>query len=110
MVQQQTKKGKQSQGLNENYAREIMELHTMGVDGGYTQSDVTQAARVLTGWTIYPFTDYGAAAGMKKLLEKFPEEKLAERGFVHEGDFLFTINRHDDDEKIVLYRLSARAL
>ena len=102
LVQQQTKKGKQSQGLNENYAREIMELHTMGVDGGYTQSDVTQAARVLTGWTIYPFTDYGAAAGMKKLLEKFPEEKLAERGFVHEGDFLFTINRHDDDEKIVL--------
>lgn len=36
--------------LNENYAREIMELHTMGVDGGYTQSDVTSLARVLTGW------------------------------------------------------------
>ena len=102
LIQQQTQQGKRSQGLNENYAREVMELHTMGVDGGYTQSDVTQAARVLTGWTIYPFTDYGAAAGMKKLLEKFPEEKLAEKGFVHEGDFLFTINRHDDDEKIVL--------
>ena len=39
-------------GLNENYARELMELHTLGVDGGYTQHDVTEAARVLTGWTI----------------------------------------------------------
>src|SRR5207248_9813205 len=38
--------------LNENYAREIMELHTLGVDGGYTQKDVTELARVFTGWTI----------------------------------------------------------
>jgi uncharacterized protein (DUF1800 family) len=45
---------RKNQGLNENYARELMELHTMGVDGGYTQSDVTQAARVLTGWSVYP--------------------------------------------------------
>jgi uncharacterized protein (DUF1800 family) len=42
----------QQGGLNENYAREIMELHTLGVDGGYTQKDVTELARVLTGWTI----------------------------------------------------------
>ena len=41
-------------GLNENYAREIMELHTLGVDGGYTQKDVTELARVLTGWSIAP--------------------------------------------------------
>ncbi len=39
-------------GLNENYARELMELHTLGVDGGYTQQDVTEAARILTGWSI----------------------------------------------------------
>ena len=39
-------------GLNENYAREIMELHTLGVDGGYTQKDVTEVARCFTGWTI----------------------------------------------------------
>lgn len=39
-------------GLNENYARELMELHTLGVDGGYTQRDVTELARMLTGWTI----------------------------------------------------------
>lgn len=41
-----------SQGLNENYARELMELHTLGVDGGYTQTDVTELARMLTGWTL----------------------------------------------------------
>jgi len=40
------------QGLNENYARELMELHTLGVNGGYSQADVTQVARVLTGWGI----------------------------------------------------------
>jgi len=40
-----------AQGLNENYARELMELHTLGVDGGYTQRDVTELARMLTGWT-----------------------------------------------------------
>ncbi len=39
-------------GLNENYARELMELHTLGVDGGYTQQDVIQVARALTGWTV----------------------------------------------------------
>jgi uncharacterized protein (DUF1800 family) len=41
-------------GLNENYARELMELHTLGVDGGYTQKDVTELARMLTGWTLNP--------------------------------------------------------
>lgn len=39
-------------GLNENYARELLELHTLGVDGGYTQADVTEVARAFTGWTI----------------------------------------------------------
>jgi uncharacterized protein (DUF1800 family) len=52
--------GKNGQsGLNENYGREIMELHTLGVDGGYTQSDVTELARVLTGWTIAQPDDGG---------------------------------------------------
>ena len=41
-------------GLNENYARELMELHTLGVDGGYSQTDVTELARMLTGWTFDP--------------------------------------------------------
>jgi uncharacterized protein (DUF1800 family) len=43
---------KTKQGLNENYGRELMELHTLGVDGGYTQQDVTEVARCFTGWTI----------------------------------------------------------
>lgn len=63
---------RRSMGLNENYAREVMELHTLGVDGGYTQVDVTQAARVLTGWTV------------------------------RQGDFVFNANRHDKGEKKVL--------
>jgi len=43
---------RQRKGLNENYGRELMELHTVGVDGGYTQKDVTEVARAFTGWTI----------------------------------------------------------
>lgn len=88
---------RKNRGLNENYAREVMELHTMGVDGGYTQQDVTQAARVLTGWTVYPMNDAG-----KGFINRFSEDQLARRGFVHEGDFLFNANRHDKGEKIVL--------
>ena len=44
--------GRKRAGLNENYARELMELHTLGVDGGYTQHDVTEVARCFTGWSI----------------------------------------------------------
>lgn len=47
-----TGKRPRRQGLNENYGRELMELHTLGVDGGYTQNDVTEVARCFTGWTI----------------------------------------------------------
>jgi uncharacterized protein (DUF1800 family) len=48
-------------GLNENYARELMELHTLGVDGGYTQKDVTELARILTGWTFAPRFSSGSS-------------------------------------------------
>lgn len=92
-------KARKARGLNENYAREVMELHTLGVDGGYTQQDVTQAARVLTGWTVYPMQKEG-----KNLVNQIGEEKMARRGFVHEGDFLFNANRHDNGEKVVLGR------
>src|SRR5215212_5056103 len=44
---------RQRRGINENYARELMELHTLGVDGGYTQKDVQEVARCFTGWTIF---------------------------------------------------------
>jgi uncharacterized protein (DUF1800 family) len=63
-------------GLNENYARELMELHTLGVDGGYTQKDVTEVARAFTGWTI-----------------RNPRVR---------GDFIFESRIHDDKEKVVL--------
>lgn len=69
-------KNPQQSGLNENYGRELMELHTLGVDGGYTQADVTEAARVFTGWTINQVDDGGEFAfdprrhepGNKKIL------------------------------------------
>ncbi|WEK19000.1 MAG: DUF1800 domain-containing protein [Candidatus Pedobacter colombiensis] len=100
-LKKQQEKKKQG-GLNENYAREVMELHTLGVDGGYTQNDVTQAARVLTGWTIAPMGDNGYGSVAKNLFDKVDENTLERRGFVHDGDFLFTPTRHDNGEKIVL--------
>ena len=45
-------RGRAQRGLNENYARELLELHTLGVDGGYTQQDVQELAKILTGWTV----------------------------------------------------------
>jgi len=50
----QVKAALKDRGLNENYGRELMELHTLGVNGGYTQADVTQVAKVFTGWTTSP--------------------------------------------------------
>ena len=91
---------KRQQGLNENYAREVMELHTLGVDGGYTQQDVTQAAKVLTGWTVYPMGLYGKAG--QNALDRLGEDRMTKLGFVHHGDFLFNANRHDNDQKTVL--------
>jgi uncharacterized protein (DUF1800 family) len=67
---------RQGRGLNENYARELMELHTLGVDGGYTQKDVQEVARVFTGWTI----------------------DQPRQG----GNFIFREQMHDQNEKLVL--------
>jgi uncharacterized protein (DUF1800 family) len=50
----QAKAAAKDRGLNENYGRELMELHTLGVNGGYTQKDVTEVAKVFTGWTVLP--------------------------------------------------------
>lgn len=63
---------------NENYARELLELHTLGVDGGYTQRDVMEVARCLTGWTVRP------------------------KGGFHKGRVEFRAAQHDDGEKLVL--------
>jgi uncharacterized protein (DUF1800 family) len=77
-------KPKAHEGLNENYARELMELHTLGVNGGYTQADVTQVARILTGWTVekpqrggeFKFDENRHEPGTKKVLGK----KFSEHG------------------------------
>ncbi len=69
-------KAKQARGLNENYARELMELHTLGVDGGYTQHDIIEVARCFTGWTI----------------------NQPNRG----GEFVYNDRVHDKGEKTVL--------
>ena len=67
---QRATKGKQVRGLNENYARELMELHTLGVDGGYTQKDVTEVARCFTGWTIRAPRDGGGFFFNEKVHDK----------------------------------------
>ncbi len=56
---QPARAGQSSRGLNENYARELMELHTLGAQGGYTQNDVRELARILSGWTVSPRSDNG---------------------------------------------------
>lgn len=78
---------KKARGLNENYAREVMELHTLGVDGGYTQRDVTELARVLTGWTLaeprrgggFEFNERTHEPGTKVVLgHKFKDDGMRE--------------------------------
>lgn len=83
----------QRRGINENYARELMELHTLGVDGGYTQKDVQEVARCFTGWTI--FQPRGGAAAANALLGGDAARRSA-------GTFFFNARTHDDGEKIVL--------
>src|SRR4029078_5433910 len=73
--------------INENYARELMELHTLGVDGGYTQKDVQEVARALTGWMFnrqtgeFVFNPAIHDAGEKMILgHKFPAGRGQEEG------------------------------
>jgi len=96
---QQAVAARRTQGLNENYAREVMELHTMGVDGGYTQKDVTEVARALTGWSVKPMFKNARAM---QFMEDLNEQQLKRRGWVMDGDFLFRGDKHDESEKIIL--------
>ncbi len=87
-----------SPGLNENYARELLELHTLGVDGGYTQQDVIEVARAFTGWRPYPAEEiFGEAAQLR--IDRALELNV---GFVVEGGFVFRADAHDAGEKSVL--------
>ncbi len=96
---QQTVAARRSQGLNENYAREVMELHTLGVDGGYTQKDVTEVARSLTGWTVKPMYKEGPA---RQLMENVNQNQLERRGLLIDGDFLFRGDKHDESPATIL--------
>jgi uncharacterized protein (DUF1800 family) len=94
----QPQKRKQ-QGVNENYARELMELHTLGVDGGYSQQDVVAVARAFTGWTILPVQPRAREAAETRMAKV---ERLGGLGFHQEGDFLFRADQHDAAEKTIL--------
>lgn len=96
---QQAVAARRTQGLNENYAREVMELHTLGVDGGYSQKDVTEIARALTGWSVKPTYKEGPA---RQLVENLTATQLERRGLIIEGDFLFRGDKHDENPKLVL--------
>ncbi len=92
-------KRKQQQGVNENYARELMELHTLGVDGGYTQKDVVEVARAFTGWTILPAQPKVREAAETRLARA---QRAGGLGFIQEGDFLFRADQHDAAPKSIL--------
>lgn len=82
-------------GINENYARELLELHTLGVDGGYTQKDVQEVARCFTGWSIHqPF-----GGQRRDRLARFGMPGAAD---VPPGAFIYRDWAHDQGEKIVL--------
>jgi len=83
--------------LNENYARELMELHTLGVDGGYTQKDVIEVARALTGWSIRPPRQLLIQAQdprVRRFAERAPRNGA--------GEFVFRPEVHDAETKVVL--------
>ena len=86
-------------GLNENYARELMELHTLGVDGGYSQTDVIEVARALTGWTIYPGGPRGGAM-RARLASRSRGSSISRLEFGE--SFLFRAEAHDAEEKTIL--------
>jgi uncharacterized protein (DUF1800 family) len=80
-------------GINENYARELLELHTLGVDGGYTQEDVVQVARAFTGWTVVDPAE--VMARMRR-----GERAGGRQG--GDGRFHFVASAHDEGPKTVL--------
>src|SRR5689334_22183757 len=104
---------RQRQGLNENYGRELLELHTLGVDGGYTQQDVINVARAFTGWTIRPPAQGGGFifrpqvhdAGEKVVLgHKLP----AGRGIEDGEDVLDIVSRSPATAHFIAFKLARR--
>jgi uncharacterized protein (DUF1800 family) len=94
-MESQQPQRRRRRGINENYARELMELHTLGVDAGYTQHDVIEVARAFTGWTIFP-----PGARGDRIQKRIARGK--DFGFVHRDDFLFRADAHDATQKVIL--------
>lgn len=96
-----------NRGINENYARELMELHTLGVDGGYSQKDIVEVAKAFTGWTIADPRGYRkAAANDIQGKENNQLARLQRMAGVPEdiesGEFYFNERWHESGEKNVL--------
>jgi uncharacterized protein (DUF1800 family) len=95
-------------GINENYARELMELHTLGVDGGYTQKDIIEVAKCFTGWTIADPRGYRrvAANDIKGKENDRAIERLQRQAGVPDdlesGEFYFNPRWHEGGSKMVL--------
>ena len=112
--QQQQMLARRRGGLNENYGRELLELHTLGVDGGYTQQDVINVARAFTGWTFprpqqgggeFGFNPQMHDAGTKIVLG----HKLAPGRGVEDGeDVLDIVSRHPSTAKYIAFKLARR--
>lgn len=104
-------KGKRS-GLNENYGRELMELHTLGVNGGYTQRDVTEVARVLTGWTLKQPKEGGGFTFDERMHEPGDKMVLGHRikpkGEKEGLEVLHILARHPSTAKFVCTKLAMR--
>jgi len=100
------------QGLNENYGRELMELHTLSVDGGYAQRDVTEVARVFTGWTLQPIEQGAAFFFDPRKHEPGPKTVLGqtiEEGGVNEGLLvLHLLAHHPKTARFICYKLAQR--
>ncbi|MEM8558855.1 MAG: DUF1800 domain-containing protein [Bacteroidota bacterium] len=88
-------------GINENYARELMELHTLGVDGGYTQADIEEVSRAFTGWTVVPVSRFQAATVNERGRQQL-DRFVTGRGVVRDGFFLYVPNFHDAEAKTIL--------
>lgn len=103
---------KRGVGLNENYARELMELHTLGVNGGYTQADVVQAARILTGWTVdkpqrgggFRFDENRHEPGTKKVMG----QKFKQKGEKEGRDLLHFLATRPATARFISQKLAVR--
>jgi uncharacterized protein (DUF1800 family) len=100
-------------GINENYAREIMELHTLGVDGGYTQTDVQEVARCFTGWTLKN-PQLGGGFHFEPLMHDDGEktvlgQKIAAGGGVNDGETVIKLlTRHPSTAKFLATKLARK--